>query len=157
MPCTACSRWPDRRPVATDWPATRQERGEARERLTRGIFVLGNADSQEKRIRGLSWLLDWLADQPGETWQQRWMASGADAAGGAWRRVPIAWQQERGRESRWLRAQLSGALVVVICGDLVRPLLSCLVAGAAGKGSPTRKLARAPDPRRFARLRPLCD
>ena len=91
------------RPVATDWPATRQERGEVFERLTSGIFVLANADSQERRRRGLAWLLDWLADQPGQTWQQRWMASGADAAGGDWRQVPIAWQREHGRESRWLR------------------------------------------------------
>ncbi len=145
------------RPVATDWPATRQGRGEARERLTSGIFVLPNADSQDKRVRGLSWLLDWLADQPGETWQQRWMAAGADAAGGAWRQVPIAWQHERGREVRWLRAELSGALVVVICGDLVRPSLSCLVAGAAGKGSLIRNLARIRDPQGFARLGQLCD
>jgi integrase len=153
---SARTRFPPR-PVATDWPATRQERGEAREQLTSGIFVLPNAGSQEKRIRGLSWLLDWLTDQPGQTWQQRWMASGADAAGGAWRRMPIAWQHERGRESRWLRAELSGALVVAICGDLVRPSLSCLVAGAAGKGSLTRNLARTRDPLGFARLRQLCD
>ncbi len=153
---SARTRFPPR-PVATDWPATRQERGEARERLTSGIFVLPNADSQDKRIRGLSWLLDWLADQPGQTWQERWMASGADAAGGAWRQVPVAWQHERGRESRWLRAELSGALVVVICGDLVRPSLSCLVAGAAGKGSLTRNLARTRDPVGFARLGQLCD
>jgi integrase len=95
-------------------------------------------------------------DQPGETWQQRWMASGADAAGGAWRRVPIAWQQARGRASRWLWHELSGALVVAICGDLVRPSLRCLIAGAAGKGSLTRNLARIRDPQGFACLRALC-
>jgi hypothetical protein len=143
--------------VATDWPATRRERGAVQERLTSGVFVLPNADSQDKRVRGLSWLLDWLTDQPGKTWQQRWMASGADAAGGNWRQVPIAWQRERGREARWLRAELSGALVTVICGDLVRPSLSCLVAGAAGKGSLTRNLARTRDPAGFARLSQLCD
>ena len=153
---SARTRFPPR-PVATDWPATRQERGVVQELLTSGIFVLPNADSQDKRRRGLSWLLDWLADQPGETWQQRWMASGADAAGGAWRRVPIAWQHERGRDVRWLRAELSGALVLVICGDLVRPSLSCLVAGAAGKGSLIRNLARIRDPHGFARLGQLCD
>jgi len=153
---SARTRFPPR-PVVTDWPATRQERGQVWERLTSGIFVLPNPDSQEKRIRGLSWLLDWLADQPGETWQQRWMASGADAAGGAWRQVPIGWQQERGRESRWLGAELSGALVVAICGDLVRPSLSCLVAGAAGKGSLTRNLERTRDPQGFACLRAVCD
>jgi hypothetical protein len=120
------------------------------------MFVLDNANSQERRVRGLAWLLDWLGDQPGATWQQRWMASGADGAGGSWRKVPIAWQQARGRESRWLWHELSGALVVAICGDLVRPSLRCLVAGAAGKGSLTRNLARIRDPQGFARLRALC-
>jgi len=103
---SARTRFPPR-PVVTDWPTTHQERAEVWERLTSGMFVLDNANSQERRVRGLAWLLDWLADQPGETWQQRWMASGADAAGGAWRRVPIAWQQARGRESRWLWHELS--------------------------------------------------
>ncbi len=145
------------RPVVTDWPATGQERSEVQERLTSGIFALATASSQDTRVRGLAWFLDWLADQPGETWQERWMASGADAAGGAWRQVPMAWQLARGRQSRWLRAELSGALVVAICGDIVRPSLSCLVAGAAGKGSLTRNLERTRDPQGFARLRALCD
>ena len=140
-----------------DWPATRQDREEAFERLTSGIFVLDNDASQERRRRALKWFLDWLSDQPGETWQQRWMASGADAAGGNWRQEPIAWQREHGRESRWLRAELSGALVVSVCGDLVRPSLACLVAGGAGKGALTRSLARTRDPGGFARLQALCD
>ena len=46
-------------------------------------------------------LLDWLDDQPGETWQQRWLASGADAAGerlGG--RCPAGWLRRRGMYSR---------------------------------------------------------
>ena len=62
------------------------------------------------------------------------MASGADAAGGNWRQEPIAWQREHGRESQWLRAELSGALVVSVCGDLVRPSLACLVAWGPARG-----------------------
>jgi hypothetical protein len=152
---SARTRFPPR-PVVMDWPATHGERGEVFARLTSGVFVLANLHSQERRLRGLAWLLDWLADQPGQSWQQRWMASGADAAGGAWRQVPIAWQQHRGRDSRWLRHELSGALVVAICGDLIRPSLGCLVAGAAGKGALTRNLERHRDPQGFARLRQLC-
>jgi hypothetical protein len=144
------------RPVVMDWPATHGERGEVFARLTSGMFVLANPHSQDRRLRGLAWLLDWLVDQPGQSWQQRWMASGADAAGGAWRQVPIAWQQHRSRDSRWLRHELSGALVVAICGDVIRPSLGCLVAGAAGKGALTRNLERHRDPQGFARLRQLC-
>ncbi len=145
------------RPVAADWPATRQERGLVREQLMSGPFVLENASSQERRVRGAAWLLEWLTDQPGETWQERWLASGADAAGGAWRQVPIRWLQDRGRNSKWLREELSGSLVVAICADLVRPSLGCLVSGAAGKGSLARNLARIRDPEGFTRLRELCD
>ena len=145
------------RPAAADWPATRQDRDEAFDRLTSGIFVLDNEGSQERRRRALKWFLDWLSDQPGGTWQQRWMASGADAAGGNWRQEPTAWQCEHGRESQWLRAELSGALVVSVCGNLVRPSLACLVAGGAGKGALTRSLARIRDPGGFARLQALCD
>ena len=45
---------------------------------------------------------------------------------------------------------------MAICADLVRPSLSWLVAGAAGKGSLTRNLARTRDPQGFARLRQRC-
>jgi integrase len=145
------------RPAADDWPATRQDREDAFDRLTGGLFVLDNEGSQERRRRALKWFLDWLSDQPGETWQQRWMASGADEAGGNWRQEPIAWKREHGRESRWLRAELSGALVVSVCGDLIRPSLACVAAGGAGKGALTRSLARTRDPGGFARLQALCD
>ena len=37
------------RPPAEDWPATRQDRDEAFERLTSGMFVLDNEASQERR------------------------------------------------------------------------------------------------------------
>jgi hypothetical protein len=51
------------------------------------------------------WLLKWLADQPGATWQEGWLASRAGEVGGAWRDVPIRWLQERGRNSKWLREE----------------------------------------------------
>jgi hypothetical protein len=42
-------------------------------------------------------LLDWLGAQPGQTWQDRWLASGADAAGAAWRDIPAQWLRASGR------------------------------------------------------------
>jgi hypothetical protein len=44
-----------------------------------------------------------------------------------------------------------------MCGDLLRPSLRCLVAGAAGKGCLTRNLARTRDPQGFARLGAWCE
>ena len=47
---------------------------------------------------------------------------------------PVAWQREQGRASQWLRDELSGALVVSACGDIVRPSLRCLVASGRARG-----------------------
>ena len=70
-------RFPARRFPET-WSATGQGRDEVLDRLTRAPFVVNNAHTQKIRLRGLTFLLDWLKDQPGRTWQDRWLASGAD-------------------------------------------------------------------------------
>ena len=46
-----------------------------------GLFTdPGAGRTRDKtRRRGLTKLLDWLQRQPGDTWQDRWLASGADA------------------------------------------------------------------------------
>jgi hypothetical protein len=33
-------------------------------------------------------LLNWLEGQDGDSWQQRWLASGAEQAGTSWRQLP---------------------------------------------------------------------
>ena len=121
------------RAAAADWPATRLGRSAAWEQLSRPPFTRDVASSQETRARGLARLLDWLADQPGATWQERWLASGAEEAGADWAQLPIRWLHDRGRRSQWLRAELATALGAVICADLIRPSVSWLVSGLAGK------------------------
>jgi hypothetical protein len=59
-------------------------------------------------------LLDWLEGQPGHSWQERWLASGAEAAGTSWQQVPMSWLDGHGRRSQWLPAELSAALKVAI-------------------------------------------
>jgi len=145
------------RAAGTDWPATRCGRGPALEQLTRPPFTFDAASRQETRARGLARLLDWLAGQPGATWQERWLASGAGEAGGGWAQLPIRWLHDRGHRSRAMRGELATALGAVICADLVRPSVSWLVSGLAGKGALGRDLDRARDPAGFARLRELCD
>jgi hypothetical protein len=145
------------RPAGADWPATRAGRIPALERLTRPPFTFETASRQETRARGLARLLEWLAGQPGGTWQDRWLASGAEKAGAGWAQLPIRWLNDRGRRSQAMRGELATALGAVICADLVRPSASWLVSGLAGKGALGRDLARARDPEGFARLRELCD
>jgi integrase len=145
------------RAAGADWPATRLGRGPAGEQLTRPPFAAGIASRQATRARGLARLLDWLADQPGATWQARWLASGAETADADWAQLPIRWLHDHGQRSQWMRAELASALGAVICADLIRPSLGWLVSSLAGKGALGRDLARARDRAGFARMQELCD
>jgi hypothetical protein len=126
------------------------------DRLNAPPFLLDKADSQHKRRCGLQGLLDWLADQPGQSWQQRWAASGADAARVRWRELPARWLHGHGHHAEWRHAVLTGALPVAVAADIVRPSLSWLLSGAIGQGALVHNLAQARDSEGFARLRSLC-
>jgi len=67
----ARTRFPPRTPTA-DWPAGTQAREQVHGHL---------AGLRPGQAGALGALLDWLAGQEGGSWQQRWLASGSDAAG----------------------------------------------------------------------------
>lgn len=71
---TACrDRHGKRAPAAGAGSADRpQSRAEVLELLTREPFTAGSAHTEKIRCQGLTWLLDWLEEQPGTTWQERW-------------------------------------------------------------------------------------
>jgi len=144
------------RPTATSWPATEQSHAELGQQLTAAPFRLNRRNSEQIRSSGVTMLLDWLGEQPGQNWQQRWLASGAEAAGAGWRHVSTAWLQQRGHRAEWRQAALTGALMTTISADIVRPSLGWLVGGATGQGALVRYLARTRDPEGFARLRGVC-
>lgn len=152
---TARTKYPARL-AATDWDTTHDSREVLLQRLTQPPFTLAKASSQEHRASGLAFLLDFLADQPGETWQQRWLASGADTAGLNWRAVSTQWLLSRGDRAAWRQAALSAALVMTISADIIRPSLTWLVSGATGRGALVRNMARSRDPAGFATLRAQC-
>jgi hypothetical protein len=138
---------------AGSWPATRASRDEVLARLTHPPFVLAGAGSQNHRVRGVRLLLDWLSDQPGDSWQQRWAASRADAAAAGWRRIPADWLDQQGQFNPSRHAALCAAVTVAIAADVIRPSLAWLV--AAGTRSMT--VVHARDAEGFAQLRDLCD
>ena len=111
---------------------------------------------QTDRRRGLVLLLDWLEEQPGQTWQERWLASGADSAGDEWALGPVRWLERRGKYSAARLEIMTSSLVVMIGADVVRPSLAWLLTG--GK---KRKLARnmicSRDSEGFARLSAFCE
>ena len=81
------------------WPATEQPIEAVLARLLTASFTVGvenNREALQRRRRGLRRVLGWLADQPGDTWQARWLASGADAMGNAaWWPPVLAWAAPR--------------------------------------------------------------
>ena len=90
-------RFPPRVRQAT-WLATQRTREQVLQRLLAPPFLADTPISQDHRRRGLRQTLDWLADQPGATWQERWNASGAEAAAGtaAWRALVMEWIRSQG-------------------------------------------------------------
>lgn len=151
----ARARFPAR-PAATGWPATERSPAEVCQRLTAAPFRLNRRNSEQIRGNGVPLLLDWLGEQSGKSWQQRWLASGADAAGGGWRKVSTAWLRQRGQHAEWRQAAVTAALMSAISADVVRPSLDWLVDGATGQGALVRHLTRARDPEGFTRLRAEC-
>jgi integrase len=127
-------------------------------RLTSVPFAPERAASRHRGgyKAGIGLLLDWLEDQPGQTWQDRWLVSGADADGRSWRRIPAAWLRERGCDAQWRHDSFFRAFLVAVSADVIRPSLPWLVTAAFRKGALTNVLAQTRDAEGFARLRALC-
>jgi hypothetical protein len=108
------------------------------------------------RHRGLRLLVEWLEDQPGHSWQERWRASGAEDAGDQWAEHLAAWLQTQNRLSDARLVLMTSSLALLVGADIVRPSLRWLLGG--GK---KRKLARSiipgRDPAGFEQLRRACD
>ena len=114
-------RPPEWKPRAdpTSWWQTRQDRAALTDRLL-GLFTdPGMVRTRDKtRRRGLAKLLDWLQRQPGETWQERWAASGAEEAGFDWTDLPL---KDRAAAKRHHRDELCTGMVLLVAGQVVRP------------------------------------
>ena len=139
-PVLTQSDWRPRYPVRlveTGWPATCGDRADVDRIVAAASDELPTQRVRDARRRGVPLLLDWLADQLGETWQQRWLASGADAAGAQWARYPEQWLRSQGTYSPNRLELMTSSLLVVVGADVVRPSLAWLLSG--GK---KRKLVR---------------
>jgi hypothetical protein len=116
----------------------------------------GSPATRTSHKLGLRLLLDWLEDQPGQTWQDRWLASGAHTGDGSWRQVTALWLRGHGHQSKHRQEALTRAVTVAISADLIRPSLSWLVTAAFRRGSLAGAFAQSRDADGFARLQALC-
>ena len=105
------------RPLPGNWWQTCQEREALAGRLLTAFTSAGAGRGRDQtRRRGLTKLLDWLQSQPGETWQDRWLASGADAAGFDWAILPLGGEPS----PRHRRDELTSGLVLLVAGQVIQ-------------------------------------
>jgi integrase len=135
------------RPAAAAWAATTQDREQVLRQLPSGA-------AGQQGTTGIWALLAWLEDQEGGTWQQRWLASGAESLGARWLQLPAQWLHRRGGHPGARASMLPRALVTAIGADIVRPSLGWLVAARYDTGL-ARVMATHRDPAGFARLEEL--
>ena len=147
-------RFPPRRPQP-GWEATSQGRGQVLQRLLASPFTADQPGLQSGRRIGLAKLTGWLREYPGDTWQDRWVASGADAAGNvAWRAAAIGWLRETGWAAGNPRTDfiaLGRGVLPLICGDVIRPSLGWLLTPGTPKNL-AAEMARSRDQGAFAAL-----
>lgn len=136
------------RPVAVSWPATEARRSAVVNRVLAAPFVLDNPNSQRNRRLGVLAVLGWLREQPGDSWQQRWRASGAEDQ--------PDWRLLVGADRAKPLPHLTPGLLVLICADVIRPSLDWLPRFAPARHNLAAEMARTRDRAAFAELTALC-
>ena len=138
------------------WPGTAEGEQETLRRLTAPPFLPEVKATRAGRRRGTAKLLRWLASFPGDTWQQRWEGSGAEGRpGSSWVAPPLGWLRDNGLAASYDANDLSSGLLMLICGDVIRPGLAWMVTRAHKHLAPV--MAQVRDPGGFARLRELAE
>jgi hypothetical protein len=146
------------RPLAWAWPATQASRSAVLGRVLAAPFALDNSASQQTRRLGVLAVLSWLQTQPGDSWQQRWRASGAEDQPD-WRDLITAAStgRSRARAATGTRLpHLGPGLLVLICADVIRPGLGWLLRFAPARRGLATEMARTRDTAAFAGLAELC-
>ncbi|MGW0509133.1 tyrosine-type recombinase/integrase [Streptomyces olivaceoviridis] len=137
------------RPRPTTWPETAMSRETILHRFQGPTPILPGTDStQATRLVGTRLMLQWLETFPGDTWQQRWLASPAATELSRW----YTYVQEYARtlDRNPTAAYIQAGMHVLICADAIRPDLKWLVVNSSRFLRPAIQQTR--DAEGFARL-----
>ncbi|HUY45464.1 MAG TPA: site-specific integrase [Streptosporangiaceae bacterium] len=150
------ARFPPRSAVAS-WPATRAARRDVVARLLEPPFALENPAGRQGRRLGLLTVVGWLESQPGGSWQDRWLASGAEARAD-WRDLIAGWKAGRsGIPPAGKPAPYAGAgLLALIGADVIRPGAGWLLRCPPAPRNLAAEMARTRAGTAFAELTALC-
>ncbi|WP_438307042.1 tyrosine-type recombinase/integrase (plasmid) [Streptomyces sp. HUAS TT11] len=142
-------KFPARAP-SVSWPATQASMDEVVRRLAQRPFTAQNEATTRSRCRGVRYVLAWLEAQPGDTWQERWTSTGAERLPReGWLDLPRQWfTRTHGLVLR--DSQLSPGLLMLICGDVIRPTSAWLLSRTSQHLG--RAMASARDLEGFERL-----
>lgn len=146
------------RPAVPSWPTTEQDREGLLARLLDAPFAGADAAGGSRRRTGLVRLLDWLSCHPGRTWQQRWVASGADDSGNAdwWRPMQARLRPLNPQGGVSLASNLRVCAVLLVCADAIRPSLGWMLTPRAPQNL-VALMAATRDPAGFAELTARCE
>ncbi len=136
------------RPRSPSWPTTVLPRRQM-EHLVSSSPLLGGLDERTRlaRLRGVGIVIDWLETKPGDNWQQRWDASGADdPTPSDWRRL-VTDAGGPGRSEDYL----GSALALLVSSDVLRPSVTFLLTSSTPRRL-AASLAATRDPDGFVQL-----
>ncbi len=144
------------RAAARSWPVTQASRSAVLGRVLAAPLALPNPGSQQTRRLGVLAVLNWLQSQPGEIWQDRWLASGAETHPD-WQALVVAVGSGRSAANPRSRLpHLAPGLLVLICADVIRPGLGWLLGFAPARRGLAAEMARTRDSAAFAELAKMC-
>jgi hypothetical protein len=144
------------RAVEEWWPHTAASLEQVQQRLAAPPFLAEASGTRAGRRRGVEKLLRWLSSFPGDTWQDRWLASSVEnCSGSSWAALPLKWLEKHGGAASYDSSDLASGLLLLICGDVIRPGLSWMLTRAHPYLAST--MAQSRDPNGFTRLRQLAD
>jgi integrase len=144
-----------RRPEESSWPAGLLSVREIIARIDAPPFRPANGTGY--RRYGTAKILEWLASFPGDSWQRRWKASGAeDLPKEQWLDLPMQWREATGRSAApHNRDAFQAGLLMLACADVIRPSLPWMTRKASNRIVPVMRECR--DPQGYAQLQDLID
>lgn len=104
------------------WPVTELSRTAVSDLAFELPTGAQDADNRAGRRYSTNLLLQWLETWPGNTWQQRWNASGVEAHGRQWREAPTAFVFKQIEVSEFVaRRHVVTGVGCLLCLGVLRP------------------------------------